>query len=244
MSIQINENSIIFLNHHITTDDMINEMYYICNNSHYNNPNIADSIYLSGLNKDDIDKLNNFREHNLFTAATIAHNTKPLFNNNNVKYQSYNNKIYSISVKSNLDDYYNNINSINDFMIYINIFYKVLKFKIKQERITKNIYNDLKLTNKKLYDIEHKYYDLKQLLRSQEKHINKLCNYIDYIYNNNDIKNNDIKNNDIKNNDDNWFYKDINNKIIIIQNRQYNIIKFIIILSIINICLNIFICLK
>ena len=235
MSIQFHDNSIIFFNHRITIDDMINEMYYICNNAHYNNPNIADSIYLSGLNKDDKDKLNNFREHNLFTAATIAHKKKPLFNNNNnVRYQSYNNKIYCISVKSILDDYYNNINCINDFMIYINIFYKVLKFKIKQERITKNIYNDLKLTNKKLYDIEHKYYDLKQLLRSQEKQINKLCNCIDYIYNNNDIKNND----------DNSFYKDINNKITIIQNRQCNIIKSIIILSFINICFNIFICLK
>lgn len=228
MSIQINDNYIIFLNHRITTDDMINEMYYICNNSHYNNPNIADSIYLSGLNKDLKDKLNNFREHNLFTAATIAHKTKPLFNNN-VKYQSYNNKIYCISAKSSLDDY-NNINSINDFMIYINIFYKVLKFKIKQERITKNIYNDLKLTNKKLCDIEHKYYDLKQLLRSQEKQINKLCNYIDYLYNSFDIKNN--------------YNNDINNIITLIQNRQNNIIKFIIILSIINITFNIFICLK
>jgi hypothetical protein len=49
MSIQINDNSIIILNHRITIDDMINEMYYICNNSHYNNPNIADSIYFSKL---------------------------------------------------------------------------------------------------------------------------------------------------------------------------------------------------
>ena len=235
MPVKVNDNSIIFLNHRITIDDMINEMYYICNNAHYNNPNIADSIYLSGLNKDDIDKLNNFREHNLFTAATIAHKKKPLFNNNNnVRYQSYNNKIYCISVKSILDDYYNNINCINDFIIYINIFYKVLKFKIKQERITKNISNDLHLTNRKLNEIEHKYYDLKQILRLHEKHINKLCNCIDYIYNNNDIKYND----------NNSIYNDLNNKITIIQNRQNNIIKFIIILSFINICFNIFICLK
>jgi DNA repair ATPase RecN len=75
-------------------------------------------------------------------------------------------------------------------LIYINIFYKVLKFKIKQERITKNIYNDLQLTNKKLNDIENKYYDLKQILRSHEKHINKLYNCIDYIYNSYDIINN------------------------------------------------------
>ena len=36
----------------------------------------------------------------------------------------------------------------------------------------------------------------------------------------------------------------LNNKITIIQNRQNNIIKFIIILSFINICFNIFICFK
>lgn len=230
MSVQINDNSIIILNHRITIDDMINEMYYICNNSHYNNPNIADSIYFSKLNNDDKYKLDNFREHKLFTAATNADKTKPIFNNNNIRYQSYNNKICCISVKSILDDYYNNINCINDFIIYINIFYKVLKFKIKQERITKNIYNDLQLTNKKLNDIENKYYDLKQLLRSQEKHINKLCNCIDYIYNSYDIINN---NNTNKTN--NIINDDINNKIKLIQNRQNNIIKFIIILTIINI---------
>ncbi len=83
----------------------------------------------------------------------------------------------------------------------------------------------MRLTNKKLNDIEHKYYDLKQLLRSNEKHINKLCNCIDYIYNNNDIKNND----------NNSIYNELNNKIILIQNRQNIIIKFIIILTIINI---------
>lgn len=189
MSVQINDNSIIILNHRITIDDMINEMYYICNNSHYNNPNIADSIYFSKLNNDDKYKLNNFREHKLFTAATIADKTKPIFNNN-IRYQSYNNnKICCISVKSILDDD-DNINCIKDFIIYINIFYKVLKFKIKQERITKNIYNDLQLTNKKLNDIENKYYDLKQILRSHEKHINKLYNCIDYIYNSYDIINN------------------------------------------------------
>jgi hypothetical protein len=224
MSIQINDNSIIFLNHRITIDDMINEIYYICNISHCNNPNIADSIYFSKLNNDDKNKLNNFREHKLFTAATIANKTKPIFNNN-IRYQSYNNKICCISVKSILNDYYNNINCINDFMIYINIFYKVLKFKIKQERITKHIYNDLRLTNKKLNDIEHKYYDLKQLLRSQEKHINKLCNCIDYIYNSYDIINTNNTNNT----------NNINDKIKLIQNRQNNIIKFIIILTIINI---------
>ena len=223
MSIQFHDNSIIFFNHRITIDDMINEMYYICNNAHYNNPNIADSIYLSGLNKDDKEKLNNFREHNLFTAATIANKTKPLFNNNNVKYQSYNNKIYCISVKSILDDYYNNINCINDFIIYINIFYKVLKFKIKQERITKNISNDLHLTNRKLMELENKFYEFRNILRSHEKQIDKICNQIDYIYNTYD-KNKNIINY-------NYIYNEFN----IIKNMQKYIIIFLFIVLSLNI---------
>ena len=218
MSVRINDNSIVILNYRITIDDMIDEIHYLCNNAHYNDQKIADSIYFKHLNKDDRDKINNFREQKLYDAARISPKIKPLFRNNNIKYQSYNNKLYCISIKSILD--YNNINCINDFMIYINIFYKVLKFKIKQERITKNIYNDLQLTNRKINDI-------KSTLKSYEKQINKMCDCIDYIYNNNDklITKNTIINN---------CYNDIINQFKIIKNRQFYIIIFVIISTFIN----------
>jgi len=227
MSVRINDNSIVILNHRITIDDMIDEIHYLCNNAHNNDQKIADSIYFEHLNKDDRDKINNFREQKLHDAAQISPKIKPLFNNNNIKYQSYNNKLYCISIKSILDDYYNNINCINDFMIYINIFYKVLKFKIKQERITKNIYNDLQLTNRKIIDIEIKINDIKSTLKSYEKQINKMCECIDYIYNSNDIS---INKNTIINN----CYNDINNQFKIIKNRQFYIIVFVIISTLIN----------
>ena len=225
MPVKVNDNSIIFLNHRITIDDMINEMYYIFNNALYNNPNIADSIYLSNLNQEDKDKFNNFREQKLHDAIKIADNIKPIFKNNNVAYHFNNNKIYCNLVKPFNN---NNINCINDLILYINIFYKVLKFKIKQEKITKNIYNDLNIATKKLIKIENKYYEIENTLKAHEKHINKLCSCIDYIYNSND---NYISRNLIINNN----YNDINNEIINIKNRQKYIIIFVIILSIINI---------
>ena len=225
MPVKVNDNSIIFLNHRITIDDMINEMYYIFNNALYNNPNIADSIYLSNLNQEDKDKFNNFREQKLHDAIKIADNIKPIFKNNNVAYHFNNNKIYCNLVKPFNN---NNINCINDLILYINIFYKLLKFKIKQEKITKNIYNYLNIANKKLIKIENKYYEIENTLKAHEKHINKLCSCIDYIYNSND---NYISRNLIINNN----YNDINNEIINIKNRQKYIIIFVIILSIINI---------
>ena len=226
MSFKINNNSIVILNHKITIDDMINEIYYISNNALYNNPNIADSIYLSNLNQEDKDKFYNFREQKLHDAIKIADNINPIFKNNNISYHFNNNKIYCNLVKSFNNN--NNINCINDLILYINIFYKVLKFKIKQEKITKNIYNDLNIATKKLIKIENKYYEIENTLKAHEKHINKLCSCIDYIYNSND---NYISRNLIINNN----YNDINNEIINIKNRQNYIIIFVIILSIINI---------
>lgn len=99
-----------------------------------------------------------------------------------------------------------------------------MKFKIKQEKITKNIYNDLNIATKKLIEIENKYYEIKNTLKAHEKHINKICSCIDYIYNSND---NYISRNLIINNN--------YNEIINIKNRQVYIIIFVIILSIINI---------
>jgi hypothetical protein len=226
VKVKVNDNSIIFLNHKITIDDMINEMYYISNNALYNNPNIADSIYLSNLNQEDKDKFYNFREQKLHDAIKIADNINPIFKNNNISYHFNNNKIYCNLVKPFNNN--NNINCINDLILYINIFYKALKFKIKQEKITKNIYNDLHITNKKLMKIENKYYEIENTLKAHEKHINKLCSCIDYIYNSNDINNS--KNIIINNN-----YCEINNEIINIKTRQFYITIFVIILFIINI---------
>ena len=94
MSVRINDNSIVILNHRITIDDMIDEIHYLCNNAHNNDQKIADSIYFEHLNKDDRDKINNFREQKLHDAAQISPKIKPLFNNNNIKYQSYKNYRY------------------------------------------------------------------------------------------------------------------------------------------------------
>jgi hypothetical protein len=102
-----------------------------------------------------------------------------------------------------------------------------LKFKIKQERLTKNIYNDLQLTNRKIIDIEIKFNDIKSTLKACEKQINKLCDCVDYIYNSNDTSIN--KNTIIKN-----CYNDINNEFKIIKNRQFYIIVFVIIYTFIN----------
>ena len=79
MSFKINNNSIAILNHKITIDDMINEIYYMFNNSHYNDPKIADNIICSNLNQDDKDKFNNFREQKLHDAIINSDIIKPVF---------------------------------------------------------------------------------------------------------------------------------------------------------------------
>jgi hypothetical protein len=180
MTVKINDNSIFILNHRITLDDMINEIYYMFNIAHCNEPSVADIIYLSQLNQEDKDRFHQFREQKLYDIATISHYKKPIFNNN-INYKLKNNKIYCLAKNTLIEEYndINCINCINDIMIHINIFYKTLKFKIKQERITRNIYKDLHISNKKIIDLEQSFYNMTKALKSQDKVIYKLCNIVE-----------------------------------------------------------------
>jgi hypothetical protein len=178
MTIKITDKSIYILNYRITLDDMINEMYYMFDIAHCNDPIVADSIYLSKLNQEDKDKFNHFKEQKLFDLANIYHDKKPIFNNNIVKYQLYNDKFFCLPIKTSINNY-TNINCINDIMMNINIFYKTLKFKIKQERITKNIYKDLEIFNKRIIDLEHSFYNMTKSLKMQDKIIYKLCSIVE-----------------------------------------------------------------
>jgi len=232
MNIRINDNSISIFNHKITIDDMINEMYYIFDIAHCNETNIADNIYFSELNNDDRDKFNNFIEQTLYDAAIISHNKKPIFKNSITRYKSSCNKIYCLPILSSHSYNNSDIKCIDDIMININIFYKTLKFKIKQERMTKHIYKELEFTNHKLKDLEIKYNELKKMIQLQDKVIHKLCDCVDYKYTN---FNNTINN---QNSTINKYFTNLNYNFNIIKNRQYYKIIFIIIATLINIIIS------
>lgn len=232
MNIRINDNSISIFNHKITIDDMINEMYYIFNIAHCNEPNIADNIYFSELNNDDKDKFNNFIEQKLYDAAIISHNIKPIFKNSITRYKSSCNKIYCLPIISSCPFNNSDIKCVDDIMININIFYKTLKFKIKQERMTKNIYKELEFTKDRLKNLEIKYYEVKKMIQLQDKVIHKLCDCIDYKYTN---FNNTINNQNLA---INKYFTNLNYDVSIIKNRQYYFIIFIIIATIINIIIS------
>lgn len=181
MAAKINDNYISILNHKITLNDMKDEMYYMFNIAHCNNPDIADSIYFSKLNQEDKDIFNNFKEQKLYDIANISDYKKPFFFNNITKYKSYNNKIYCIPLKLENNNF-NNLTCIDDIMLNFNIFYKTLKFKIKQEKITKNIYNDLQIYNKKLIDLDKAVFNINIKLQSQDKIVYNLCNIVEQKY--------------------------------------------------------------
>jgi hypothetical protein len=227
MTVKINDNSIFILNHRITLDDMINEIYYMFNIAHCNEPSVADIIYLSQLNQEDKDRFHQFREQKLYDIASIAHYKKPIFNTNIAIYQSNNNKIYCLA-KNTLIEEYNDINCINDIMIHINIFYKTLKFKIKQERITRNIYKDLHISNKKIIDLEQSFYNMTKALKSQEKVIYKLCNIVEEKH----IKFDNTINKHIDTAEK--YYKLFRNEIDSIKKREIYLISFVIITTFIN----------
>jgi hypothetical protein len=227
MTIKINNNSIYILNHRITLDDMINEMYYMFDIAHCNDETIADSIYLSKLNQEDKDKLNHFKEQKLYDIANIYHNKKPMFNNNIVRYDIYNNKIFCLPINLQIDNY-NNISCVNDIMMHINIFYKTLKFKIKQERITRNIYKDLQIFNKKIIDLEKSFYNMTITLKTQDKIIYKLCSMVEEKY----IKFDNVINKHIDAADK--CYKTIKNDLNAIKKREIYLISFVIITTFIN----------
>jgi hypothetical protein len=231
MNIKINENSISILNHRITIEDMINEIYNTFQIAHCNEPSVADTIYFSQLNQEDKDAYNNFKEQKLYNAAIISHNKKPIFYNNIAIYQSNNNKIYCLS-KNILIEEYNDIKCINDIMIHLNIFYKTLKFKIKQERITRNIYKDLSFTNKKIIDLEQSFYNMTKALKTQEKIIYKLCNIVEEKHINFDIIIN--KHIDTAEKFNKLFRNDINS----IKKREIYLISFVIITTFINLIIS------
>jgi hypothetical protein len=232
MNIKINENSISILNHRITIDDMINEIYNTIQIAHCNEPSVADTIYFSQLNQEDKDAYNNFKEQKLYNAAIISHNKKPIFNNNIAIYQSKNNKIYCINkIHSQIIDI-TDITCINDIMMYINIFYKTLKFKIKQERITKNIYNDLHIFNKRIIDLEKSFYNMTNALKTQEKIIYKLCNIVEEKNINFDIIIN--KHIDTAEKNNKLFRNDINS----IKKKEIYLISFVIITTFINLIIS------
>jgi hypothetical protein len=224
MTVKINDNSIFILNHCITLDDMINEIYYMFNIAHCNEPSVADIIYLSQLNQEDKDRFHQFREQKLYDIATISHYKKPIFNTN-INYKLKNNKIYCIN-KIYLQG--SDINCINDILIHINIFYKTLKFKIKQERITRNIYKDLHISNKKIIDLEHSFYNMTKALKTQEKVIYKLCNIVEEKHITFDITLNKHIDTAEKS------YKLFRNEIDSIKKREIYLILFVIITTFIN----------
>ena len=179
MDIDICNNKITIMGHRITLNDMIDNLYYRTDIAWCKNLNGIRLLYLDNLNKKDRKTFDNIIYNKISIAAKDANSIKPIFkfiynnsktekyyldidniNNEYIEYKTINNN-YKINIYQNKKDKNKFIDKDWYWHIsYLEPFYSTLKFKIKEERITRNlreemnynytiIYNDIKkLRNK------------------------------------------------------------------------------------------------
>lgn len=183
------DESITILDHKITIDDMIHQLYYI-NDIELSKYNGLHHIYTASNNNnnnfnDIIIKINN----KLCNASLIADNKKPIFriledynkitfnNNNEALYNNIDEFRKEKEINNNIipnffvnekhkTDFYNNWNNI---ILNFNLLFSTLKFKIKEERLTRNLRNDLKQFINNQNKINN---DLKMICKTYEQKYN------------------------------------------------------------------------
>lgn len=159
----IDENKIIIMGHKITINDMIDNLYYRTNIAWSNNINGLRLLYLDNLNKKDKKLFDNFIYNKLSIAAKDANSINPIFK---FIYNNINNDEYYLDIDNTLNIEYIEYKTINNnykikiyqnnkdrnkfiekdwywHISYLEPFYSTLKFKIKEERITRNLRNEM-----------------------------------------------------------------------------------------------------
>jgi len=162
----INDNSINIMNHIITIDDMIDDLYYRTDIAWAKNKIGIKLLYLNNLNEKDKNKFYYLINSKISNQSKIANYKKPIFKFIDMKsyeynyeyyldieYTDYKNSLiqykindkenYKIRIYQNSDDKFKfNYKDWNNHISYLEPFYSTLKFKIKEERITRKIRNE------------------------------------------------------------------------------------------------------
>ena len=162
----INDNSINIMNHIITIDDMIDDLYYRTDIAWAKNKIGIKLLYLNNLNEKDKNKFYYLINSKISNQSKIANYKKPIFKFIDMKsyeynyeyyldieYTDYKNSLieykindkenYKIRIYQNSDDKFKfNYKDWNNHIAYLEPFYSTLKFKIKEERITRKLRNE------------------------------------------------------------------------------------------------------
>lgn len=167
MNVNINDNSINILNHTITIDDMLDDLYYRTNISLAKNDIALKLLYLNNINDYERNNFYYLINTKISDESKQANLKNPIFKfidiknqdfnqefyldienytnkNHLIEYKLNNNTTYKIKIyQTEYDKYkFNNIDW-NWHITYLDPFYSTLKFKIKEEKITRKIRNDL-----------------------------------------------------------------------------------------------------
>jgi hypothetical protein len=200
MNVNINDNndnnsSISLLNHTITINDMIDNLYYRTDIAVSKNEMAMKLLYINNLTDNERNNFYYLINAKISEKSKIANYNKPIFKFIDMKYndinedyfldiENINNKnhyieykinndvnTYKIKIYQNENDKYKfNDRDWNLHISYLEPFYSTLKFKIKEERITRNLRNDLN-DYKKIND--NNYYKLSNDLIKLKNYINR-----------------------------------------------------------------------
>jgi hypothetical protein len=202
----IDENKITIMGHRITINDMIDNLYYRTDIAWSKNLIGLKLLYLDNLNKKDKKLFDNIIYNNLSIAAKDANSINPIFkfiynNSNNDEYyldiDNDNNNDLTIEYKTINNNYkikiYQNNKDRHKFfdkdwywhISYLEPFYSTLKFKIKEEKITRNLRNDM---NHNFITITNDIRKIRNIIKNQEIIIKKIIilsfiNFFVNIYN-------------------------------------------------------------
>lgn len=203
----IDENKITIMGHRITINDMIDNLYYRTDIAWSKNLIGLKLLYLDNLNKKDKKLFDNIIYNNLSIAAKDANSINPIFkfiynnsnndeyyldidndNNNDltIEYKTINNNNYKIKIYQNNKDRHKFFDKDWYWHIsYLEPFYSTLKFKIKEEKITRNLRNDM---NHNFITITNDIRKIRNIIKNQEIIIKKIIilsfiNFFVNIYN-------------------------------------------------------------
>ena len=199
INIEVDNNYISLMGHTITTDDMIENLYYRTDISWAKNVKCFNLLYLNGLKESSILSLNTLLIDKLNDEIKKADEIKPIFRFIDSKLcDKYN--LYSIGYKksSRTENYTIPIKifkseevNINEIVENLEPLYSTLKYKIKEERITRNIRNDINALKKSNYiyniKIGNEIRELRKIIKINDEkcytEIDKLCIISDKYYN-------------------------------------------------------------
>lgn len=175
----INNNSITLMNHTITINDMIDNLYYRTELELSKNEKALKIIYINNLDENDRNNFYYIINAKISEESKKANLINPIFkfidinddindeyfldidnysNKNNVylEYKTTNKCNYKLNIYQTENDKYKfNHRDWSWHISYLEPFYSTLKFKIKEERITRklrNDFNEYKIINNDTYN--------------------------------------------------------------------------------------------